>query len=393
MKDTFYFVEPQVDSSNNSEFKTKVTFKESKPDQLGQMGLTYSNLSDIGKDRRNKIIRNFERFKAINLFDSKCSLSKNVLEDSQNGVFWNIKDDQKKFNQFLKVRQFANCIFDLKDSETPITIVTDQCLFDISGVIAKDSKNESYPITNPYYGSPNDIKDIQSTHLTTLYEIESIKRQTNLIKYISSNRDIKVVDATPEINYQLFLIDLYNEKKIDPETLIKYFTMISTRSKHLYEMRSKRFGVESVKKPPLEILSTFLNDKIENSLRIELDDVLEYLSDNDTTWKLVLEFKKPESLIELNTKLSYIVEEIRPTIENDDLVSLVVKNPRQEKIFSLTENFAKHYMTKYGKKLKLIALYPLERIFYNAENDKRSTLYNIGSDLSFSDRKVVLNNY
>ncbi|MEM1003398.1 MAG: hypothetical protein AAGH46_12195, partial [Bacteroidota bacterium] len=154
MEQNFYCVKPLNEATKDTHFKSSVEIESVGLSEIRKTGYSTCEISDISKDARNKVFKNYERLKINKLIGKDCKIGKEVVIDDKNGVYWSIADSNQSIYQYIKIRQYANSLFRITDNNNPITIVTDQCLFDVSGIIATDKLGEMYPVTNPYHEAP-----------------------------------------------------------------------------------------------------------------------------------------------------------------------------------------------------------------------------------------------
>lgn len=276
-----------------------------------------------------------------------------------------------------------------------IDIVLLSCLFNVDGIISHNHDNTTSLLTSWKKQHWSKAKEITWTEHITHYELESLYRQLSYINRVSQGETPynKLHLQFPRIQYYIYAIVKLEEGYFNFDQTKQIFDIIDERVSLLFNLYAQRTSLGVTLDIPMESLKEYFIQSIKNKKNPALEEAITLLS-QDKLWSLVLQIEKPSNRYELSWLLSEAVWELRHSFEKNWQLSIIIKNPKEEKSFTLAKTLASEIKKQYGYDFHLIGMYPHEQIVLNhTQNLDRKKMYQVRQKPTYSNAKEIIKHY
>ncbi|GAA5159687.1 hypothetical protein GCM10023321_41190 [Pseudonocardia eucalypti] len=260
-----------------------------------------------------------------------------------------------------------------------VTLLTGHCLFSSRSLRLHTSRGTVAGIQRAGFGVAAEgiIEDISVDSRLSLYELETCARLARLVAAIRDQIDgeTPIVLSQPRTQYQLHLLDSYQNGNISLALLRRWIELVDERcaqvaERFLTDLRSAcRYSLGNLTVLLTDSLSDFdpfLREEIRAGEVPGPSEVLRRLAANDPTFALLSGLARPRSWAELG-HLGHTAEYLRRSITigtRPRRLLIAVEDPIERRLLieakALAARIREHSPAAVSQ---AIAVYPLERVF------------------------------
>lgn len=308
------------------------------------------------------------------------------LEVASNNLLPGLSGDNVDLAQFVKFRG-GTSVSGL-DERLRTDILVSQCIFGVTGNRLTLEDGSMVPMTSPKSEFPTEVLEVDTDDKLSLYEIESIARQSKLVNALVENNSI-YMSATiglPRVGYYLHALKPYASGMISPEHALRWFDAVDRRfSIVLDAVRESLENTLPIRVvTPLDEIDQTLRDIVGSGKEMKLEPLLAKLALSDNLWKNILQSSTPNGIYQLKGDFADAVDELR--VPTDANARLVVKSPKEEGTFELQCALAK----RAGIRAPVVAMYALPQVV-TLSPDKG--LYQMDKNPTSNDRRLISQQY
>ncbi|MET7605158.1 hypothetical protein ABZS96_22030 [Streptomyces avermitilis] len=277
-----------------------------------------------------------------------------------------------------------------------INLVTGPCLFSNRALRFFD---ESGGLCNILIAQgdppPRRLTQFQADQEFSLYEFESVLRQTRVIADVvgtlPATASLTITVDIPRVQYYFYLLDAFRNGLVGSGLALEWLHLVDLRHARMTELFRNRLsaglqGIPSSKvtireSEALKDLAPYIYDAVARNASLSLEHALAVLTSKDAAWKLLLEFAPPTDLAALGPA-SYVVEELRSATtleESGPNLGILVENFSEWKILQqssrILDQIKKASSSRKSSPSILLGLYPLERLLNVDCSGKWANLY------------------
>ena len=305
------------------------------------------------------IKKGLQRFQSLGFIPESLQPTGDAfLEVASNNLLPGIGIDDAITAQYIKFRGGTS----VTEVDDPLKtdILISQCIFGISGNRLTLEDGSVVPMTSPKSEFANKVVEVDSDDVLSLYEIESIARQSQLIKHLVDNNDVytSATIGLPRVGYYLHALKPYAAGKLSPEQAIQWFDAVDRRFSIVLD--AVRSSIEDTVPTrvvtPLDGIDETLREIVRSGKEMRLGPLLARLALSDDLWKKILQTSAPHDVYQLKGDFADAVDEMRiPSTAN---TRLVIKSPKEEGTFELKDSISK----RAGLNPPVVAMYALPQI-------------------------------
>lgn len=241
---------------------------------------------------------------------------------------------------------------DTKQSAAGINIKAGPCLFSGSHLTVLDEDEKHISLINPESELPSKkIRSISASSELSIYEYESIIRQTSLIadlaKSIPNDTAVSVTIDIPNVHYYFYIMDIFKQGLTSVEIVLEWFRIVDVRNKLVTNLFIKKLqealsgsshlsSINLLISNPLDKIAPFVFESVQQNKVPDFTKMIAILQDSgDHIWKILLDNFVPNNLYELGVA-AYILEELRASLTKQGQptqLGIMVENLSEWKIF------------------------------------------------------------